>query len=83
MIKDNQKIQMTWNPSNKKHFVSRGYVFTKIYDEFQVEVEDLNEGSNKPIIITCDYCGRDVPRPKFTYLEHCFNYLYKLNEPSE
>ncbi|WP_051758465.1 HNH endonuclease [Rossellomorea vietnamensis] len=69
MIKKNQKILMTWNPSSKKHFENRGYLFTRYYDEFEVKIEDLTKGSNKPIIILCDYCGEPFPRPYYADLK--------------
>ena len=34
-----------WNSKNKKHYVDLGYTFTKMGDEFEVNVEDLTSGS--------------------------------------
>ena len=32
-----------WNASNKKHYESLGYEYTKIGDEFEVNIEDLQK----------------------------------------
>ena len=57
MLKENQFIKMKWNSSNKKYFISKGYNFTKIYDEFTVKAEDLSNGSKAKVVCYCDYCG--------------------------
>jgi len=57
MLVKNQKIKMNWNPSNKKHYESKGYPYTKMDDEFEVKVEDLTPQSQKYVLVRCDYCG--------------------------
>lgn len=39
-------ILVKWNPSNRKWYESKGYIFSKWKDEFEVKVEDLTNGSH-------------------------------------
>ena len=57
MILDNI-VKMTWNSNNKKYYVQKGYVFTKMFEEFDVDIYDINEGSNKKVLVKCDVCGK-------------------------
>lgn len=56
MLIPNQTIIMTWTNSNKKHYINKGYTYTKNGDNFIVNVEDMPRGSHKKIQIQCDYC---------------------------
>ena len=42
-----QTVKMKWHGMNKEWFISKGYTFTKISDEFEVSVLDLMEDSDK------------------------------------
>lgn len=53
------KVLMTWNGRNKKHFESKGYIYTKQREEFYVKVEDLQETSHFKIHVACDICGKE------------------------
>jgi hypothetical protein len=61
---ENQKVLMRWNSRNKNHFVSKGYLYTKMGEEFYVNVEDLTEFSNAEVMCSCDYskCDNTFPR---------------------
>lgn len=56
MLKPNQWIKMNWNNSNRKHYIEKGYSFTKHGDAFYVRAEDLTRTSKKRVIIICDIC---------------------------
>ena len=47
-----------WNSKNKKHYVELGYNFTKMNDEFEVDVNHLTSGSNTLVTVQCDYCKK-------------------------
>ena len=47
-----------WHPRNKKHYESKGYIFTKWKDEFEVNVEDLQIGVKILVEIECDGCTK-------------------------
>lgn len=57
MYDENQIVQMKWNNNNKSWFESKGYIYTKRYDVFNVAAKDLPQTSKVRIIATCDYCG--------------------------
>jgi len=54
-----KNIMVKWNAFTKRWYESKGYVYTKMGDEFKVKVEDLTEGSHDVIKIICDYCFED------------------------
>lgn len=56
LIKD-QKVEMVWNPTNRKWYEERNYLFTRFNDKFLVDLKDLQLNSNKPVKVICDYCG--------------------------
>lgn len=53
-----QQVLMTWNGTTKKHFVPKGYAYTKSGDTFLVNVLELPKGSNKKVKVICDYCEK-------------------------
>lgn len=82
------KVLMTWNGRNKKHFESKGYIYTKQRDEFYVKVEDLQETSHVKIHVGCDICGKEnhvayrdyLNRKTNEYLcSNCALYTYGIN----
>jgi len=46
-----------WNGRMKKWYVDKGYIYTKLGDEFEVKVEDLSDGSMVLVDVQCDGCG--------------------------
>jgi len=67
LITENTPIK--WNPANKKWYENKGYIYTKMGDEFEVKVEDLSVGSNSLVDIQCDGCGGVLKNIKWhTYL---------------
>ena len=53
-----QKVKTKWTGNTRKHYESKGYVYTKNLDEFEVNVEDLPYRSKQLVDIKCDYCGK-------------------------
>lgn len=53
-----KELENKWCPSNKKHFESLGYTYTKMKDTFMVKFEDMPHSSDKSIKVECDYCGK-------------------------
>lgn len=49
---------MKWNTKNRKRYENKGYIFTNLNDEFDVNVKDLPLGSDKKVEYICDYCGK-------------------------
>ncbi|MGG0793853.1 hypothetical protein ABE137_07580, partial [Brevibacillus laterosporus] len=66
MLISDQFIEMKWNPSNRKHYESKGYGFTKYKDKFLVKSSDLSPSSKMTVKIQCDFCETVFER-KFTY----------------
>lgn len=54
LISKTTKIK--WNSKIVKHYVDLGYCYTKIGDEFEVNVNDLTDYSNAMVTYQCDYC---------------------------
>jgi len=52
-------VKMKWHPNNKNLYESKGYIFTKWKEEFEVKVEDLTDGSSSVFVdIECDGCEK-------------------------
>ncbi|PHD66631.1 hypothetical protein COF61_09215 [Bacillus toyonensis] len=52
----NQTVMQKWHSTTRKHYMERGYVFTKNGDLFEVKVADLTPSSEVEITVQCDYC---------------------------
>lgn len=50
-------VKTKWVACNTQYYINKGYKYTKQYDEFEVKVEDLSNGSNVYIEVQCDICG--------------------------
>jgi hypothetical protein len=64
MIIPNQKTLMKWNGRNRQHFIDKGYIYTKIGENFEVNIEDLTKGSHAKVLCSCDYskCNKIFPK---------------------
>ena len=51
-------VKIKWCSNNKEWYLSKGYIFTKMYNEFEVKVEDLQDGSNVNVKVKCDNCEK-------------------------
>jgi very-short-patch-repair endonuclease len=49
------EIEVKWHGSSRKHYIDKGYKFTKTGDYFVVRVGDLSKGTHQEIIVKCDY----------------------------
>lgn len=54
-----KEVEMVWRPNNKRRFEENGYVFTKYGDKFLVNLEHVKNGSEKKVLVRCDYCERE------------------------
>lgn len=50
---------LKWNSKNKKYYTDLGYTFTKMGDEFEVNINDLTPHSRALVTVKCDYCGKE------------------------
>lgn len=63
-----QRVKIKWTGNTRNHYESKGYIYTKNLDEFEVDVEDLTNGSTAGVKIKCDYCDQVVNMPYKDYL---------------
>lgn len=75
MLVENQTIIMKWASTNKKWYITKGYHFTKMGDEFKVNAKDLSEGTRTSVRVICDYCLEngiytEYSKPYFKYITH-------------
>lgn len=61
-------VMVKWHGTNRKYYVSKGYLYTKKGEEFEVKIEDLQEGSNINVTVKCDYCEREHPKQYYEYI---------------
>lgn len=67
-------VKMKWNPNIKKYYEQRHYIYTKMGDEFEVKVEDLQDGSHVLVDVKCDGCGE---LRKGVIWQHYINLLHE------
>lgn len=70
-----QKVKVKWTGNTRKHYESKGYIYTKNLDEFDVNVEDLTNGSTVIVDVRCDFCESIKQMPYKDYL-HLQSELY-------
>lgn len=58
----NQTIKTKWNCYTRQYYIDKGYNYTKINDEFYVDIKDLLHGSNCKVTVICDYCGKEFQK---------------------
>lgn len=54
-----QKVIVHWSGKNIKHYIEKGYTYTKNHDELTVDVKDLPFNATQKIEVICDYCGEN------------------------
>lgn len=71
-------VILKWNSKIKKHYESLGYTYTKMKDEFEVNVSDLTSGSAAIVDVECDYCHIKYQKIWSHYLiENCNSHIHK------
>lgn len=59
MLKENQKIEINWNPQQASHFRKLGYNFEK-GDTIWVSPNELQDSSHKRVQVLCDKCSKEL-----------------------
>jgi hypothetical protein len=57
----NTEVEMKWHPRNKLWYINKGYIYTKLGDQFNVKTDDLTNGSNVDVEVKCDCQECDNP----------------------
>lgn len=65
-----KELEIKWNPQNRKHYESKGYVFTKYKDTFTCKIDDAQRGTKNIVEVECDYCGKNFPKMFYHYDEN-------------
>ena len=69
-----KEAEVRWHYTNKDHYVSNGYNFTKMNDKFMVKIFHLTKGSSAIVEILCDYCKTTkVQKPYEKYINQNIN----------
>jgi len=55
-----KEVEIKWRKNNKDWYESKGCIFTKLGDVFNVKVADLLVGSTTLVNIECDACGETL-----------------------
>lgn len=51
--------KVKWNARNKKRLIGLGYVFTKMGEYLEIDIQHASPYSREAIRIKCDYCGKE------------------------
>jgi hypothetical protein len=65
-----------WFSRNKQYYIERGYLFTKMYDIFKVNIDDLQSNSNIKVYVRCDICNKIHRIPYQNYNKSFKKYNY-------
>ena len=57
-----------WNSRNRKHFESKGYIFTSWKNEFEFEIKDSLPTGKYIVKVQCDYCFNIIEKMHCDYL---------------
>lgn len=57
-----------WNSKNKKHYVDLGYQFSKMGDEFEIDLAHASKGCHGDVEYSCDFCGKILHVPYVDYM---------------
>lgn len=60
-----KQVKQRWSNRNKTYYTMKGYKYTKNYDEFLVNVEDLPDKSHVLINVECDNCSKKIENLKW------------------
>lgn len=76
MIIPNQKVKVTWTANNREYYESKGYIFTKYNDKFEVDVEDLSPSAKVKVRAKCSWCDREFIREYYLLARNKSNNHY-------
>ena len=70
-------VKMKWYNKTKRWYESKGYIFTRYKDEFEVKVEDLPSGSDVLVDVRCDCEDCSSPYLKSIKWGYYLKQIYK------
>ena len=79
MYDKEQITTANWNNFTKKHYEERGYIFTKVYDEFEVKANYILPSSESLITAFCDDCGKEKEISMHDYMHNTKNETVKFS----
>lgn len=66
-----KEVVIKWQQINKKHYIEKEYIYTKMGDEFKVKVKDLSDGSHVKVNVECDGCGKVLKNIEWYGYQKC------------
>lgn len=66
-----QKVKIKWTSNTRKHYESKGYIYTYNGASFDVNVQDLTKGSTVLVKVQCDFCDHIKEMAYKDYLNLC------------
>ena len=76
-------VQAIWHGLNRKHYESKGYVYTRQRDAFICKIEDLMIAGRTTVEVECDSCNKIVEYDIKDYVKDREDYLTKIYECRE
>ena len=85
-----ETVNVKWHNTTKKYYEDKGYIFTKMGDEFEIKVKDLSKGSNVKVKVYCDCCKKEYELTYYNYKKQnhngknycktCINSMFRIGE---
>jgi hypothetical protein len=78
-IVEGQKVKVKWHNNNKHWYINKGYKFTHLKSEFEINCEDLSPQSNFKVKVKCDnpLCENVFERRYSSVLQSIANFCSK------
>ena len=74
-------VEIKWSGNNKKYYIEKGYVFTKIGENFNIKIGDLSKGNGIKVHVKCDVCGNEKYITYQRYIKNINNDDYYACSP--
>jgi hypothetical protein len=68
-----QTVKVKWHYNNRNWYIEKGYEFTKIGNEFEVNILDLPLGTSQKVKVLCDFCGEIICKRYNEYINRNIN----------
>ena len=78
-----KNVKVKWHSTTKQYYIDKGYTYSKIGNEFDVDISDLLSGSNIKIDVSCDGCGTILNVPYNNYNKYNRDGLYYCKKCSK
>ena len=64
-----KEVTVRWNPTNREHYESVGYIFNSWKESFVVSINNIHPNSTLDVHVKCDECGQIMIRKYYNTIK--------------